>query len=148
MIALRPGTDADRPRLLAIWQAAIDATHDFLSPAHRREIEGMVASEYIPHAAFLVAEEDGRVVAFLDATGSHVDSLFVDPPSHGRGVGRALMARVNAASVDVNEQNPGALGFYRALGFAVAGRSATDEGGRPYPILHLHRDASFKAPAV
>jgi hypothetical protein len=47
------------------------------------------------------------------------------------------VARQEADSVDVNEQNPQAMGFYLRMGFAVAGRSETDDVGRPFPILHL-----------
>jgi len=39
--------------------------------------------------------------------------------------------------VDVNEQNPSALNFYKAKGFRVISRDETDDAGRPYPILHL-----------
>jgi putative acetyltransferase len=40
-------------------------------------------------------------------------------------------------TVDVNEQNTGAVAFYEACGFVVEGRSALDESGRAYPLLHM-----------
>ncbi len=40
-------------------------------------------------------------------------------------------------TVDVNEQNEQAVGFYAHTGFIVTGRSATDGEGRPYRLLHL-----------
>ncbi|SPU55612.1 Uncharacterized N-acetyltransferase YjaB [Brevundimonas vesicularis] len=40
-------------------------------------------------------------------------------------------------TVDVNEQNIQALGFYERLGFKVTSRSAVEGQGRPYPLLHL-----------
>jgi putative acetyltransferase len=43
--------------------------------------------------------------------------------------------------VDVNEGNPGALAFYRRLGFTQTGRSPLDGAGRPYPLLHLAQSA-------
>jgi putative acetyltransferase len=46
-----------------------------------------------------------------------------------------------ALTVDVNEQNAAARGFYAALGFDVVARSPLDETGRPYPILHMRREA-------
>ena len=62
--------------------------------------------------------------------GAHMDALFVDPAAHGQGVGRSLVehaiARHGAITTDVNAQNPGALGFYRAMGFVETGRSALE----------------------
>jgi putative acetyltransferase len=43
---------------------------------------------------------------------------------------------LGARRVDVNEQNPQALGFYRRFGFEVVSRDAVDGLGLPYPILH------------
>jgi putative acetyltransferase len=41
--------------------------------------------------------------------------------------------------VNVNEQNPEALGFYQHLGYKIVGRSEFDGQGRPFPILHLEK---------
>ena len=40
-------------------------------------------------------------------------------------------------TVDVNEQNVAARGFYEACGFVVEGRSELDDTGRPHPLLHM-----------
>ena len=59
----------------------------------------------------------------------------------GGGVGRALLAYAvehwDARTLDVNEQNPQAAGFYEHMGFVVEGRSPVDDAGRPFPLLHL-----------
>ncbi len=65
-------------------------------------------------------------------------------PTAKRGGGRLLVAHAQGLSagglaVDVNEQSEAALGFYEALGFTVVGRSPTDAGGRPFPVLHMKR---------
>ena len=39
--------------------------------------------------------------------------------------------------VDVNEQNPDAVGFYKHVGFEVTSRSPLDGMGKPFPILHM-----------
>jgi putative acetyltransferase len=56
-------------------------------------------------------------------------------------VAHAQELRGGALTVDVNEQNAAARGFYEALGFDVVARSLLDETGRPYPILHMRREA-------
>lgn len=39
--------------------------------------------------------------------------------------------------MDVNEQNPQAVGFYKHMGFDTFKRSEFDEQGNPFPILHM-----------
>ena len=67
--------------------------------------------------------------------------LFIAPDSRGRGIGKALVsyavAIMGAQELDVNEQNPQALGFYQRMGFQVVGRSALDGQGNPFPLLHM-----------
>ena len=44
---------------------------------------------------------------------------------------------LNVKYVDVNEQNPQAVGFYNHMGFKVFKKSELDEQGNPFPILHM-----------
>ena len=142
---LRPARPDDTDALVGVWRRAVEATHDFLGPDDVGELETAVRDEYLGAVDLTVAEVDGRVVGFVGTVGHRVEMLFVDPALHGRGTGRALLDAVGrglpVVELDVNEQNPGALAFYRALGFEVAGRSETDDQGRPFPLLHLRREA-------
>jgi putative acetyltransferase len=140
MIELRPSLPTDAEALLHVWRNAVDATHDFLSPEDREAIDPLVA-DYVSSSPLLVALMDGAVIAFMGVTGSNIDSLFIDPVAHGKGIGRRLVERVaRPTTVDVNEQNAAAVAFYRRLGFEVTGRSETDGEGRPYPLFHMRRD--------
>ena len=143
---LRFSSDADRDALFDIWLAAVRATHRFLSDADLTFFARLVREDYLPAQRFLVAvDADDRPVGFMGASGDTIESLFVHPEQHRRGVGRALLADVLASGrplrVDVNEQNENARRFYDALGFVVERRSPTDGSGRPYPLLHLIREA-------
>ncbi|WPB81123.1 acetyltransferase [Archangium violaceum] len=140
---IRPSTPVDAPRLLEIWEAAVRATHHFLTEADIDTLRPQVRA-YVSTASFeLAMDERGTVCGFLGMTGSKIDSLFVHPEAHGHGLGRALVDHAAALhpelTVDVNEQNPGARAFYARLGFEVVGRSETDDAGRPFPLLHLRR---------
>lgn len=143
-VRIRPVTGPEEyPRLVEIWRSAIDATHDFLTPADRDGIRSKLASEYFAQVQLLVAERDGQAVGFAGVAGEDLAMLFVEDAHRGTGVGSALVADVVAhhgvRTLDVNEQNPQAAEFYRRRGFTVIGCSATDEAGRPYPLLHMRR---------
>lgn len=145
-MAIRRASPADLPRALEIWRDAVDATHGFLTPADRAEIDVMVEHEHLPNVDLWVATDgDGRVQAFLGMGVDEIDSLFVDPAVHRQGYGSALVAHalmlVPDARVDASEQAPQAIAFYERLGFVRTGRSPTDPMGRAYPLIH------FRAPA-
>lgn len=78
---------------------------------------------------------------FLGMVGDKVEMLFVDPVWRGHGVGTLLLnharTRHPALTVDVNEQNPAAHGFYLHYGFRDVGREDTDGAGRPFPLVHM-----------
>lgn len=132
----------DFPRLLEVWEAAVRATHDFLEEHDIQLLKPLLIEQYFPQVQLsCMRGDDGTIAGFLGYAEGKVEMLFVDPQHHGMGIGRALLndavTRLGANQVDVNEQNPKALGFYLSQGFAVAGRSPLDGGGRPFPILHL-----------
>lgn len=139
---IRKGTPADMPRALEIWRSAVDATHSFLTPEDRAEIDRMVAEEFLPAAElWLALDDEGAPQGFLVMDGEMIDALFVDAAVHGRGFGTALIGHALAlapqALVDASEQATNALPFYEARGFVRVGRSETDPQGRPYPLVHL-----------
>lgn len=138
---LRQGSSADVPRALAIWRAAVDATHGFLTPQDRADIDGMVQGFLAEAPLWLVDRPDGVAAGFLIMDGDLIDALFVDPLCHGQGYGTILLnhalSLAPGARVDANEQADNALPFYEARGFVRIGRSETDPQGRPYPLIHL-----------
>ncbi|SPY36331.1 Uncharacterized N-acetyltransferase YjaB [Proteus mirabilis] len=73
----------------------------------------------------------------------HLEALFIDASARGLGIGKQLISHALALhpnlSVDVNEQNQQAVGFYQHMGFQISGRSELDNQGRAYPLLHLSR---------
>ena len=72
--------------------------------------------------------------------------VFIDDDYRGRGVGGALLGevldRIPRLELDVNEQNPDAVAFYRRHGFVIVGRSEIDADGRPFPLLRMVSSAA------
>ncbi len=141
MIRLRPSRPDDGPRVVEIWAAAVDATHDFLSPEDRAAI-GREVEAFLPSAPLMLAVDDrDRPLGFMLVNDSHMEALFIDPEHRGAGIGAILIDYALAVhpilTTDVNEQNAQAVGFYEHMGFERTGWSATDGQGRAYPLIHL-----------
>lgn len=145
-IKIEPITKPDYPRVVDVWEASVRATHDFLREDDIVRFRTLVPGLLGTVTLLGVRDDAGDIIAFLGVSGENVEMLFVHPSAIGKGVGRALLGHavdeLGATSVDVNEQNTQAVGFYEHLGFKVIRRSPLDGMGNPYPLLHmrLHPD--------
>lgn len=143
MYQLRKGSASDYPQLLAVWEASVRATHDFLDAEDILFFKELIQQ----HNAFSMVDitciTDGanRILGFMGIAADKLEMLFLDPEERGKGLGKQLMAHgfkvFNIRKVDVNEQNEAARKFYEHLGFSVRSRSPLDGTGKPYPILHM-----------
>ena len=139
---ISPVAAAEIPRLVEVWEASARATHHFLTEADFQFFKPLVGDELAQLQSLLcVRDGDGQAVGFIGVEGDEVESLFIHPDWRGQGIGRRLLTyaieTLGATRLDVNEQNDQAVGFYRRMGFVVAGRSEDDGLGRPFPILHM-----------
>jgi putative acetyltransferase len=153
-LRVRLARSSERSGLVGLWERSVRATHSFLTEADIVFYRPLTAEILMDEALeiWVVTNEADLIVGFLGLSGESIEALFLEPSHLGRGGGRRLVAHAEALSggtltVDVNEQNVGARGFYEALGFVAVGRSATDGTGRPYPLLHLRRDPPRPAAA-
>ena len=130
----------DYQTLVDIWERSVRATHSFLTEKDITEIRESLISKYFKAVSLYMIFDEEAIAGFIGLSDNTIEMLFVDPNSIGKGLGSNLLdfaKSLGADSVDVNEQNPRALGFYQAHGFCVVGRDEYDSDGRPFPILHL-----------
>ena len=146
---------SDYAELARIWEASVRTTHDFLPDSYIVLLKDLVLTRYLD-AVMLICTKDlrQRITGFAGVAAGKVEMLFIDPQHRGQGLGRQLLRyaieHMNADELDVNEQNPQAIGFYLKLGFEVIGRTEHDGLGQPYPLLHLRLRSSVGAglPAI
>lgn len=143
---IRRARAADLDTLVALWERSVRATHDFLTEADIDALRPLVRRALSDDALelWVLTEKADVPTGFMGLAGHDIAALFLEPTHRGRGGGRRLVAhaqrlRDGHLTVDVNEQNPAAHGFYEALGFVVVARSPLDDDGRPFPVLHLRR---------
>lgn len=138
-------SNQDFPVLIEIWERSVRATHDFLPEAELNELKPLILNEYFQHVLLHKYVKDGQIAGFVGTSPDNIEMLFIEPDFRGQGIGKALtqfvIDELKIQKVDVNEQNPQAIGFYQKLGFVVISRSELDGQGKPYPLLHLQHSA-------
>jgi putative acetyltransferase len=128
--------------LIEIWEASVRATHDFLSDENISSLKPLIFKHYFDAVDLRVAKNDDHIITgFIGVAKGNVEMLFISPDYRNKGIGSLLLNNAIenqcANKVDVNEQNPEAIGFYQHLGFNKTGRSPLDGQGNPFPLIHM-----------
>lgn len=139
---IEPVVPNEYPEVADVWEASVRATHHFLTEADILYFKPLIVNEYLKAVELsCIKDETGRILGFMGVHGDSLEMLFIHPDARGQGIGKQLslhaIHQLNVQKVDVNEQNPQALGFYEHMGFVVVSRSERDGLGKPYPLLHL-----------
>jgi ribosomal protein S18 acetylase RimI-like enzyme len=121
---VREFADADEDRVVALW------THCGLVRPWNDPRKDIARKRGVQRELFLVAELDGAIVGSVmggyDGHRGWVNYLAVDPAHRRSGLGRVLMAEVEARlrrlgcpkiNLQVRSDNSVALGFYERLGY-------------------------------
>jgi putative acetyltransferase len=132
----------DYPELITVWEDSVRATHDFLTEQDIVFLKPLILEQYFDAVDLRCIKDDsGKILGFIGVAQANIEMLFISPDQRGQGIGSLLIRYAidhqGATKVDVNEQNPQAVGFYQHMGFNQTGRSPVDGQGKPYPILHM-----------
>lgn len=135
-------TKTEYLELIEIWESSVRATHDFLSDKNISSLKPLILEHYFDAVDLRVAKNDNnKITGFIGISDCNVEMLFISPDNRNMGIGSLLLKNAienqSANKVDVNEQNPDAVGFYKHLGFSVIGRSPLDGQGNPFPLIHM-----------
>lgn len=155
---LRPAQAGDIPAILDIWNPLIRDTSVTFTTVEKTAA-GLADDMAARGDAFLVAEAEDTVLGFATYgpfragpgyahTAEH--SVILTADARGRGVGRALMARLEAQAraqgihvliAGVSSENEGAIAFHRAIGFTEAARlpEVGRKFGRWMDLVLLHK---------
>ena len=130
------------PELLDVWENSVRATHDFITEQDIEYFKPIIINQAFPAVTLrCVKDKDGAALGFIGVLEDKIEMLFVLNEVRGQGVGSILLnyaiQSLGAKRVDVNEQNPQAVGYYQHKGFNVVSRSPLDDMGKPFPILHM-----------
>lgn len=137
-----PAKVNDYARLIEIWENSVRATHDFITEEDIKTFKPLILNEYFKNVNLFCSKNEKQLInGFMGIDGDKLEMLFVDSGERGKGIGKKLInyaiTQLNVRTVDVNEQNRQAVGFYKHLGFKVISRSEVDSTGKNYPILSM-----------
>jgi len=132
----------DYPEITRVWEESVRATHDFLPDGYIALLKNLLLTQYLDAVnLFCLRDSNLKITGFAGTTVGKLEMLFIAPECRGQGLGKKLLEyaieHFGIDQLDVNEQNPQALGFYIKQGFEVVGRSKVDGLGRPYPMLRM-----------
>ncbi|MCL1139189.1 GNAT family N-acetyltransferase [Shewanella pneumatophori] len=128
--------------MLNVWENSVRATHDFITEEDIEFFKPIIMQQAFPAVTLrCVKSAAGSILGFVGSHDVKVEMLFISNEARGKGIGKLLLQyaieQFGISKVDVNEQNPQAVGFYQHMGFKVASRSPLDDMGKPFPILHM-----------
>ena len=127
---LRHYQDSDEPEVIALWNEVLtdSAPHNDPATAIRKKLE-------VGRDLFFVAVVEGAVVGTVmggyDGHRGWVYAVAVRPGHRRRGIGAALLRRLEAAlsergclkvNLQVRASNAGVIAFYEKLGYVVEER--------------------------
>lgn len=129
-------------KLTELWEASVRATHHFLKEEDILFFKPLILNEYLTAVELsCIRDKSGEILGFAGVSADKLEMLFIHPDARGMGIGKAILKHVieelNVRKVDVNEDNPQAVGFYEHMHFQTISRSELDGMGKPFPILHM-----------
>ena len=132
----------DYSEMLNVWENSVRATHDFISEQDIEFFKPIIIEQAFPLVTLkCMKDKQGTIIGFIGVYQQKLEMLFVLNELRGKGIGKELLnyavTQLSVNKVDVNEQNPLAVGFYQHMGFKVITRSPVDDMGKPFPILHM-----------
>jgi len=131
----------DYEQMIVIWEKSVRATHHFLSETDILAYRELILNEYFDQVELFSLKLEDEIKGFIGLNGQAIQMLFIHPEARGDGFGTLLIdfakTTHGANTVDVNEQNIQAIGFYEKLGFTAFDRTEVDAAGKPFPILSM-----------
>jgi L-amino acid N-acyltransferase YncA len=161
-LLIRPATLADAPALLAIYTPIVrDTAISFeVEPPGVEEFAGRIASISASYPWLVAESESGEILGYAYASRyrtraaydrSVESTVYVAESARGRGVGRALYARLFALLTEqgirmvyaiITIPNEGSVGLHEAFGFKTIGvhRNAGLKFGAWHEVVWMDKD--------
>jgi GNAT superfamily N-acetyltransferase len=139
-VRLRPARSTDAGCVGAILSEFVDGT-EWMPRVHTRAEDLAHAGALISRGWVTVAELDGTVSGFCACDGAEVDALYIAARARGRGLGSALLQRLQDRQAHLAlwtfQANIRAQSFYRRHGFVELHRTDGARNDEKLPDVRL-----------
>ncbi|MGB3492649.1 MAG: GNAT family N-acetyltransferase [Elainellaceae cyanobacterium] len=127
--------------IMSSWEHANELAHSFLPKEFVDQVRNDIPNLYLPNAETWVADYDGTILGFIALIGNEIGAIFVEPESHGTGIGRALVDKAQELrgdlEVEVFELKAIGRKFYSKYGFKLMSESIHEDTGNKVLRLKL-----------
>lgn len=144
---IQPAISTQFNDIIDVWESSVRATHLFLTEETIQELKIAILEQYLPQlTVFVVVDHNNNINGFIGIAKNRLEMLFVSQENRSKGIGKQLLnfaiQQLSVNELDVNEQNPQAVGFYQHMGFKQFARSEIDGQGNPFPLLHMRLETT------
>lgn len=145
---IRLAQPADTEKIMLLWLRSTVAAHPFIEASYWFESAPMVRETFLPQAVTWVSTaNDGVINGFISVLNQQfIGALFVDENVYGLGIAQQLMHEVKdrypLLLLEVYQQNPRAVAFYRKEDFLVVNETVHPGTGLPTWVLRWYHPLS------
>ncbi len=123
LINIRKANIHDFSVLSEIWLEASFIAHHFIPETYWKENKLKMQNIYLPMSEVYLAEHNLHTYGFIALLDTQIAAIFVSPQYQGKGVGTALIQYAQAIrtelELNVYQENPKSVQFYKTLGFEI-----------------------------
>ena len=103
--------------------------------------------DQLPQADIYVYESDNKVQGFVGMIGDYLAGIFVDKNFRSMGIGKSLLEYIKGMypsfSLNVYQQNKGAVDFYLREGFSTISEGFDEDTGKMYYTMSWNRNKNI-----
>lgn len=130
---IRDFNKQDIDRIMEVWLDTNISAHKFIESEYWKSNYDAVKA-IMPSATIYVYEENTTIQGFIGLMDSYIAGIFVSQKFQSKGIGKALLDyakdKKDALSLNVYQENDGAVRFYLREGFAIANEQMDENTGK------------------
>lgn len=140
LINIRKADIEDFNILSEIWLEASLIAHHFIPETYWKAHKLKMQHVYLPMSEVYLAEHNQQICGFIALLDNQIAAIFVSPQHQEKGIGTRLIQYAQAIrtelKLNVYQENPKSVQFYKSLGFEILEESIDLETNSKEFLMH------------